>query len=247
MQMDWDASRYAREAGFVSQKGANLIEWLSPQPGESILDLGCGEGALAESIAARGAAVIGVDGSEAMVRAAHERGLDARVMAGERMDFEGEFDAVFSNAALHWMPDANRVVRGVYRALRPGGRFVAEMGGAGNIASLLDAMASVFADHPEFGTFEHPWYFPQSEEYRRILEEAGFRVEAIELFERPTPIEAGVRAWMEIFASSVVAHLDDQQRTVFLDETERRLRPTFDAVDEGWVADYVRLRFCARR
>src|SRR5439155_9857283 len=128
-QQNWDADRYARTAGYVSQLGAPLIELLAPTPGERILDLGCGEGALTEKIAASGATVVGVDGSNDMIAAARERGLDAHVMDGQSLTFEREFDAVFSNAALHWMTRADDVIQGVRRALKPAGRFVAEMGG----------------------------------------------------------------------------------------------------------------------
>lgn len=243
----WDATKYIDDAAFVAQLGAPVLALLNPQPGERILDLGCGDGGLTIELAQAGAAVIGVDASASMVAAAVGRGLDARLCNGEQLAFDGCFDAVFSNAALHWMTDYRAVIAGVHRALRPGGRFVAEMGGEGNIAALVGAMCTVFARHPDFGEFRNPWFFPSIAQYRSALENAGFDVRRIERFERPTPLKSGVREWLQLFAGGITGSLDSMQKARFLDEVEALLRPVLFSDGRGWVADYVRLRFEAYR
>ncbi|MCX6619730.1 MAG: class I SAM-dependent methyltransferase [Acidobacteria bacterium] len=156
-----------------------VLDLLAPQPGERILDVGCGHGALTEKIAAAGTLVTGIDTSPELIAAACARGLDARPMDGQALPFDQEFDAVFSNAALHWMPRSDDVLRGVYRALKPGGRFVGEFGGKGNVASMIVAMMAVL--EPEAGEDkEHAhWYFPTAQEYREKLEQHGFQVRYI--------------------------------------------------------------------
>ena len=144
----WNSSRYSKNARFVSDLGEPVVELLNPQPGERILDLACGDGALTEKINARGAEVIGIDGSADMVAAAKKRGIAARVVDAYQLDFTSEFDAVFSNAALHWMKrDPDAVIQGVHRALKPGGRFVAEMGGHGNVAAINVALCAALENH----------------------------------------------------------------------------------------------------
>src|SRR3984957_20609780 len=129
----WNTEAYATNGRFVADLASGVVELLAPQAGEAILDLGCGDGALTEKIAATGAVVTGADASAAMVAAARTRGLKVVEVSATEMQFDAQFDAVFSNAALHWMPDAEAVLAAVHRALKPGGRFVAEMGGMGNI------------------------------------------------------------------------------------------------------------------
>src|SRR6266851_4421151 len=154
----WDPGRYQQHAGFVAVLGAPLFDMLGPKPGERILDLGCGDGALTEKIAAV-ATVVAVDASADQIKAARARGLDARVMDGSALAFEIEFDAVFSNAALHWMRDPDAVIAGVWRALKPGGRFVGECGGAGNVATVRGALVAVLARRGIDGDAASPWYF----------------------------------------------------------------------------------------
>jgi len=141
---DWDPETYAKNARFVANLGLDVLALLAPEPGERVLDLGCGDGALTERLVAAGCSVVGIDSSAAQVTAARARGLDARVGRGESLPFEGEFDAVFSNAALHWIRDADAVVKSVYRALKPGGRFVGELGGAGNVGTIRSAQQGYF-------------------------------------------------------------------------------------------------------
>ena len=243
---DWSADTYAANARFVADLGAPVLHLLAPRPGERILDLGCGDGALTEAIAASGAHVIGVDGSADMVRAACARGLDARVMDGQNLALEGEkFDAVFSNAALHWMPDAPAVIAGVARALKPGGRFVGEMGGHGNVASIVVALhASLRArgvpPARAFGLF-----FPTADEYAGLLRAAGFTVHRAELFARPTLLPTGIAGWLATFAAPFLAALPQSAHAQVLREVEEVLRHPLRSTSGDWIADYVRLRFHA--
>jgi len=244
-QQTWQAKQYQQNAAFVAELGVSLLDWLNAQPHESILDLGCGEGALAEKIAATGAQVTGVDASSSMVKAAVDKGLNAQIMDGQALTFNQDFDAVFSNAALHWMPDAMAVLQGVSRSLKPNGRFVAELGGAGNIEAIRNAMQQVFTENPEFGSFINPWFFPTETEYQALLEQAGFTVVKLELYQRPTPLESGIQAWLKVFAEYLTHHLNTQQTEYFLNQVERKLRPMLFSQEHGWVADYVRLRLIA--
>ena len=182
----WSAERYAETAHFVPALGAPVLEMLAPSPGEHILDLGCGDGVLTEKIVAAGATVIAVDAGPDMVAAARARGIDARVMDGQKLTFTREFDAVFSNAALHWMRDQEAVLAGVHRALKPGGRFVAEMGGHNNTAAIIVAVSAVLARRGLDAHRINPWYFPSAEAYRKQLEQAQFTVEEIAIVPRPT-------------------------------------------------------------
>lgn len=240
----WDAAEYARVGRFVADQAGKVVGWLAPRAGERILDLGCGDGALTEKIAATGAVVVGVDASAAMIAASQARGLDARVMRAEQLDFRAEFDAVFSNAALHWMKDQDAVLAGVRRALKPGGRFVAEMGGQGNIAAIRVAVAAVLARHGLDRADRENQFFT-AEEYRVRLERAGFRVEEIELAPRPTLVKQGMRAWLETFRSGVLDWFAETEREQALDEMVALLEPVLRDGEGQWWADYVRLRWRA--
>jgi trans-aconitate methyltransferase len=242
---EWDPDVYARNAGFVPALGAAVLELLDARRGERILDLGCGDGVLTDRIVAAGAEVLGVDASPAMVDAARARGLDARVLDGGELRFDGEFDAVFSNAALHWMTDPDAVIRGVQRALRPGGRFVAEMGGHGCVAAVVVALVAVLARHGVDGAARVPWYFPTVADYGARLESAGFVVDSIRLVPRPTLLPGDVRDWLDTFASSFLDAVADAERAAVRDEVAELLRPCLCDEAGRWTADYVRLRFAA--
>ena len=244
----WNPERYARECGFIVRNGESLLDLLAPRPGERVLDLGCGDGRLTAKLAETGAAVVGVDASPEQVAAARAAGLEARVIDGAALPFGGEFDAVFSNAALHWMKDPDAVLAGVFRSLRPGGRFVAECGAAGNVAAIRDAVHNEVRGRGIDPVPLDPWYFPSEGEYRGRLEAAGFAVLAIETFVRPTRLETDVTAWLEVFAGSFTAALPAGDRAGFLAAVQERVRPEMLRPDGSWwLADYVRLRFVAMR
>jgi len=243
----WKADRYAQHAHFVPALGQPVLELLKPQSGERILDLGCGDGVLTEKIAASGASVLGVDASEDMVVAAQERGLDARVANGATLDFSPEFDAVFSNAALHWMKDdPDAVIAGVARALKPGGRFAGEMGGHGCVAAITVALIAVLERRGADGKSASPWYFPTVNDYRARLERGGFTVEYIELIPRPTPLPTDMAGWLDTFADLFLRRLPSEARASARDEAIAMLRPVLCDEAGRWTADYMRLRFLAR-
>lgn len=241
----WNAARYARNAAFVPALGTPVAELLAPQAGERILDLGCGDGVLTAQLAASGAAVIGIDASPELVVAANERGIDARVMDGHALDFDGEFDAVFSNAALHWMREPQRVLAGVRRALKPGGRFVGEFGGHGNVAAIVTALRAALCAN-DAGEPAFAWFFPSADEYARQLQAHGFEVESIALIPRPTPLPTGIAGWLRTFADPFLYGVEPSVRRRVLEDTETLLRPALCDAQGRWSADYVRLRFHAR-
>ena len=244
---DWNAQQYSEHARFVSNLGMPVVALLAPIPGERILDLGCGDGPLTKQLSDLGCAVLGVDGSPQMIAAAKALGLDARVMDGQALEFNEEFDAVFSNAALHWMTEPDKVITGVWRALKPGGRFVGEFGGKGNVAIIVSALHDALRKRAMDPTTINPWYFPSSEEYRAKLEAHGFTVREIELFPRPTPLPGSIVGWLETFAQPFAAALPPSERSVFFREAGELCRPKLCDNAGQWQADYVRLRFWAAK
>jgi trans-aconitate methyltransferase len=243
----WDPDRYARNARFVSDLGMPVVELLAPEPGERILDLGCGDGALTAKLVAMGCKVVGVDASEPQIRSACTMGLDARVMDGEHLTFNGEFDAVFSNAALHWMRHPDDVIAGVKRALRPRGRFVAEMGGQRCVEKIRTALVDALNRRGLDGAGAVPWFFPDVEEYSERLVTGGFTINYIALIPRPTPLPGDVSGWLETFAENFTSKLAPGDRPAFIDEVREVLRPQLCDSNGKWTADYTRLRFAAHR
>ncbi len=245
----WDPGRYARQARFVAELGMPVVDLLAPQAGEKILDLGCGDGALTVRLQEMGVDVIGVDSSAAQIEAARALGLDARVMDGQRLDLPaGAFDAVFSNAALHWMDeDPDAVIRGVWQLLRPGGRFVAEMGGGDNVGRIRRAIEAAFRRRDIDPDRFNPWYFPEPDEYRARLEGAGFAVRTIRLIDRPTPLPGDLGGWLDTFAESWLAALTPEDAAAVKAEVAREVEPALRNAEGAWTADYVRLRFAADR
>jgi trans-aconitate methyltransferase len=239
----WTSDTYRAHAAYVPALGAAVFELLNPKPGERILDVGCGEGSLTEKIIAAGATVVGVDASAEMVAAATARGIDARRIDAERLPFEHEFDAVFSNAALHWVRDHDAMLAGVHRALKPGGRFVAEFGGHGNIAAIQVAIRSVLA-HRGWNTNVHRYYATPAE-YAARLDAHRFSVAQIDLIPRPTPLPTGIRGWLETFERATLDDIPPEQRESFLLEVEGLLREEVCDSYGNWTAHYVRLRFLA--
>ena len=243
----WNAEGYARHARLVADLGRRLIGMLDPNPGETILDLGCGDGVLAAEIQRLGATVIGVDGAPAMVKAGRKLGIDARLMDAQALDLAERFDAVFSNAALHWMPNAAAVVQGVQRHLKPRGRFVGEMGGHGNVAAVVTAILAVLDRHGTDGAALHPWFFPTAEEYAALSESHGFVVTDIRLIARPTPLPTGIEGWLATFAGPFLSAVDPGKHDQIVAEIRDLLKWSLCDGQGRWTVDYVRLRFVAHR
>jgi trans-aconitate methyltransferase len=225
----------------VPSLGQAALELLDPQPGEAILDVGCGDGTLTQAILERGASVVGIDNSLSMVGAARARGLDARLMDAAQLKFGEAFDAVFSNATLHWVLDKERAARAIWFALKAGGRFAGEMGGEGNLALLRQALDDELVARG-FGppTFAANWY-PSVEEFVALYEGAGFRDIDARLIERPTPLDHGVAAWVLTFRAGWLdrAGVPEGERQTIADAVADRVGTN--------IADYVRLRFIMRK
>jgi trans-aconitate methyltransferase len=213
----WNAEDYARHARFVADLARPLIGMLDPKPGETMI-LGCGDGVLTAEIQRLGAEVIGVDGAPAMVEAARKLGIDARLMDGQNLNLPERFDAVFSNAALHWMPDAAAVVQGVQRHLKAGGRFVGEMGGHGNVAAVVTAILAILGRHGIDGAALYPWSFPTAEEYGALLQSHGFVVTTMQLIPRPTPLPTGIEGWLATFAGPFLSAVDQGKQEQIVSE-----------------------------
>jgi trans-aconitate methyltransferase len=243
----WDPESYAKHARFVSDLGAPLIDLLDPRPGERVLDLGCGDGALTQALALRGCVVLGVDSSHEQVEATRRLGLPAEQGDGQALQFDEGFDAVFSNAALHWMRPPEPVITGVWRALVPGGRFVAEFGGEGCVTLIRQALGAALGRRGIDAERCCPWFFPSDQQYRLLLEAAGFHVEQIMLFPRPTPLPGEIDGWLEVFAQSYTSAIPAAERPAFLAEVRELLRPQLCDEQGHWTADYVRLRFRGRK
>lgn len=242
----WSASSYDEHARFVSDMAGAVVEWLAVEPGERILDLGCGDGALTEQLAAVGAEVVGADTSEDFLDKARGRGLNVQLIDGHDLPFKNEFDAVFSNAALHWMTEPDRVLRGVARALKSGGRFVGEFGGHGNVAAIVTAMRATALRRGGDAALAGPWFFPSPEVYTDLLEAHGFNVRRIGLFPRPTTLKTGMAEWLRVFRKPFFDQYGEARDAV-LGEVEDLLRPALCDARGNWTADYVRLRFEAAK
>src|SRR3954453_10976792 len=195
----WDAAEYAKVGAFVAQLGGAALDLLDPQPGERILDIGCGEGTLTRKIIDRGATVLGIDNSPEMIAAARAQGIDAVLMDVADMTFTSEFHAAFSNATLHWVLEKEQAARAIFRALKPGGRFAGEMGGEGNIARLQQLVDEEMILRGYVPPIEANNWYASPEEFAAIYEAAGFREVDARLIQRPTPIEHGIAAWVTTF------------------------------------------------
>jgi trans-aconitate methyltransferase len=248
--MQWNADSYVTRHAFVFAYGAGLLELLAPQPGQLILDLGCGSGELTQQIAAAGAEVVGLDSSAAMLAKARAQfpALDFRLADATSFELPERFDTVFSNAVLHWIPDAAAVLRQVHRHLRPGGRLVAELGGQGNVGQIVAALQRQRQQrgYPPGGP---GWFFPSVGEYAALLEQHGFRVRLAQHYDRDTPLTdpaTGLRDWITQFGEQFLADLRPAEQVDMLAAVEAELRPGL--FREGrWWADYKRLRIVAEK
>lgn len=243
----WDPVSYARHARFVSDLAAPVVELLAPRAGERVLDLGCGDGVLTRQLVECGCDVVGIDSSHDQIEAARTLGLAVSVMNAQDLPFEDEFDAVFSNAVLHWIKDADPTIAAVYRSLRQGGRFVAECGGFGCVDAVKSALLRALERRRIDGAARVPWYFPTPDEYRVRLERAGFVVDTIRLIPRPTTLPGDIIDWLHVFAQSFFQDLSDAERGVYLREVRTALEPELRDAAGTWVVDYVRLRFAASK
>jgi len=249
MTQTWDPLTYERNGAFVHGLAGGVLERLDAQPGEYILDLGCGDGQLTQRIADTGAQVLGVDASLEMIAAARERGIEAEQARAEMLPFgDRTFDAVFSNAALHWVRGQDAMLDQVYRILKPGGRFVAEMGGHGNIAAIQVALTAVLERHGFGDREEGTNYFPTVEAYTARMKKHGFHVEEMALIPRPTKLaKSGMEGWLRTFRRGVLEGLPQDIREIVVKETATLLAPVLRDEAGNWTADYVRLRFVARK
>jgi SAM-dependent methyltransferase len=247
MMQTWDTQAYRRNGAFVHELAGGVLEWLAASSGESILDLGCGTGELTQRIAAAGAHVSGVDASPAMVAGARSRGIAAEEGKAESLPYpDASFDAVFSNAALHWVRGQDAMMDEVHRVLKPGGRFVAEMGGHGNVAAILVALTAVLERHGYGDREDGVNYYPSVEAYTKRLQHHGFHVQRMELIPRPTRLaESGMEGWLRTFRRGVLDGMPELLRDTVVEETSALLAPALRDVEGNWVADYVRLRFMA--
>ena len=247
----WDAAEYDSCGTFVWEHGTDLVEMLAPRPCDRVLDVGCGTGHLTARIAESGADVLGIDASESMVLQARSNypHLRFEVLDALAMKLGPEFDAVFSNAVLHWITEPDVAASGIFNALKPGGRFVAEFGGRGNISTIIKAVHRA-RERIRARPIEHvPWYFPSAGEYAALLERLGFTVTYARLFDRPTRLGEGdgtMMTWLKMFGEPLLNDLTESQRDIVCGIAEDALRATM--LDDGvWVADYVRLRVVAEK
>ena len=243
----WLPARYASNARFVSNMANPLLNLLAAKEGEVILDLGCGDGVLTNLICNTGATAIGVDSSIDQIIATRKLGIQAVVMDGQNLAFKQIFDAILTNAALHWMTSPKEVISGMWRSLKPGGRLVGEMGGAGNIKAITQAIYNVLGRRELENKASFPWYFPDLKEYKEQLEIQGFDVKYIEQFSRPTPLPGKLENWIDTFGEHFLFILSEDDRIKFKEEVTEVLRPELYSPHNRWVADYVRLRFSATR
>ena len=243
----WDAAQYAANGRFVADLASDVLGLLAPVPGERILDLGCGDGALTRRIAASGAVVTGCDRAQDMLAATRQRGLQTVEADMTALPFHAEFQAVFSNAALHWTRDQAAVLAGVHRALKPGGRFVAEMGGLGNIAAIRTALQMLLRPYGIDAEEHAASFFSSADEYTALLTAAGFRVTSMTLTPRPTRLPGGMDAWLRTFRNGVLQQVPEEARQRVIAEAVALLQPMLRDSSGVWWADYVRLRFGAER
>jgi len=248
-EINWDSKLYNEQHRFVSDYGADVLQWLAAKAGENILDLGCGTGDLAAKIQEAGAEVLGVDASADMIELAKQSypTIYFEQKDAAALDYNREFDAVFSNATFHWIENQRGLLRGIYKSLKHGGRVVAEFGGKGNVKSITDAIdqaaKELGLEHKVISNF---WFFPSIAHYANLLESSGFETEQMWLFDRPTKLmgEDGMLKWINQFAQHAFVNLNEEETNAVTALAVNILKPThFENGD--WIADYKRLRIKA--
>lgn len=246
----WNASLYDQKFAFISAYGKDLVTLLNPQPEEHILDIGCGTGQLAQAIASIGAHVVGIDSSPTMIETAQKTFPSGEFLVADAANFSflAQFDAVFSNATLHWVTGAERAVQNIAAALKDGGRFVAEFGGKGNVGHIVSAIQQVILDTLHMSV-DSGWYFPSIGEYATLLERYNLAVDSALLFDRPTPLEDGeygLRSWIQMFATAMFRAVPTEAQSAILEKVEAQLYPILFQNGQ-WIADYRRLRIVAHK
>jgi trans-aconitate methyltransferase len=245
-EINWDSKLYDKQHHFVSDYGADVLQWLAPKNDEHILDVGCGTGQLAAQIAENGAKVLGVDASENMIATANANyhTLKFEVIDATQLTYNEDFDAIFSNATFHWIDNQEALIKGLFRSLKIGGRLVAEFGGKGNVQSIMDAVG-IAAERLSLTTQLNKdfWFFPSISTYTGLLEKNGFEVEQVWLFDRPTPLngESGMYDWITQFAQHAFTNISKQNEEDIKNLAVEILRPTH-FINGKWLADYKRLR-----
>ena len=238
----WEKEKYEKNARFVSDYGEELIEWLNPQKNEYILDLGCGDGVLTKKISEYGCKVLGLDGSQKFIEAAGKLGIDAVQGDAQNMNFENEFDAIFSNAALHWMTDYDGVLKSVSKALKKSGRFVVEMGCKGNVETIENAIFEIAEKHNLKA--KKCWFFPTPEEEKELLGRYGLKVKRMISFSRPTLLPTGIKGWLQTFSAPAFVNIPKEMHEKLIDEIAEKVEKELEKNENGQIiADYVRLRF----
>jgi trans-aconitate methyltransferase len=242
----WDANLYDQNHSFVSNYGNHLIELLAPKQGEKILDLGCGTGDLAKKLYDRGVDMVGVDKSQNMISQALSKYPHINFMVRDvtNLGYYLEFDAIFSNATLHWVKQPKQALHCIYQSLKPGGRFVAEFGGKGNVRMITDEIIQQIKQSGiEFNMEQFPWYYPSIAEYTCLMEQTGYRVIFAEHFDRPTPLdgENGLRNWMKMFGSHLFEGMDEMKKDSIITKVESKLKDVLYK-NGKWIADYKRIR-----
>lgn len=242
----WNAKLYDHKHSFVSKYGNSLIELLAPKQGEKILDLGCGTGDLAQTLFENGVEIIGADKSENMVEQAIQKypHLEFRVQDATELVYHSEFDAVFSNATLHWVQPASQALHGIYQCLKKGGRFVAEFGGKGNVQTITNEIIRQIKEAGfDFKKEQFPWFYPSIAEYSTLMEEAGFRVVFAQHFDRPTQLDGaqGLKHWIDMFAIGLFGSIPERAKNEIITNVENNLKEVLYK-DSHWMADYKRIR-----
>lgn len=245
----WHTELYEKNHQFVWQQSQSIIELLQPQTGEYLLDLGCGTGQLTEKIAKTGVKVWGIDSSKEMINQARNNYpyLWFEVADARHFQVRSPLDGIFSNAVLHWVQEPDLVIKCVKKALKPGGRFVAEFGGRGNIKTIINAITTNLKTLGYEHLCQHPWYFPSIADYTNLLQEQGFEVRYATLFSRPTPLagrEKGMTNWLQMFANGWLSKLSFEQQIQVINNVCEQLRPKLYK-DGIWTADYRRLQIVA--
>jgi len=244
-QQEWNADIYNKNADFVPELGKTIMNILAPLPKEDVLDIGCGDGILTKKIQDIGANITGIDNSANLLEKAKSIGIKTHQADAQNFNLNQKFDAIFTNAALHWVSDNYSVIKCVKKHLKPQGRFVGEFGGHGNVAAIITAISAVLKQRDNSYKPQHPWFFPTAEEYSNMLEENGFKVNTSVLAPRPTLLKTGIKGWLNTFANPFLVGIDKSEHNDIINQIEDLLRPSLMDKNGNWTADYVRIRFSA--